>query len=253
MKQDSDPLRFFGLLFLLSAPFWVLGAVAGHDLLPGLPISAFMAICPALAAILMVWRTNGPGAIKSFLRMTGDGFQIRPWVWIVALATMPAVMVLSGTVLLFMGKDLPAPQISLFQALALFTLFFVAALAEEIGWTGYATRPLVKAHGLIAAGLTIGLVSAVWHVIPLLQVERSWDWIAWWALGSIARRMIIAWLYVVGGQSVFAASLFHTMSNVSWMLFPVLGSHYDPVSTALILVVLAAILIGPIGNSRELK
>lgn len=109
-----------------------------------------------------------------------------------------------------------------------------------------------KKYGLIVAGLIIGTVAGVWHLTPLLQAERSWDWIAWWALGSVSRRLIIVWLYVRGGQSVLSATLFHAMSNVSWMLFPVMGSHYDPITTALILVVLIACLVGPTGNTREL-
>ncbi len=251
MKSAPNPIRFFGLLFLLSMPFWLFGALAGGELLPGLPVSAFMAVCPTVAAGLLVWRAGGLADLKTFLRSAGDCLRMRPWAWFVALATMPIVMILSGAMLLVMGQTLPAPQISPVQTLTLLAVFFVAATAEELGWTGYATRPLVKAHGLIVASLLIGVVSAVWHVIPLLQVDRSWGWIAWWALGTLARRTIIVWLYVRGGQSVFSASLFHAMSNVSWMLFPVLGSHYDPVSTALVLVILTAFLIVPSGNSRK--
>ncbi len=56
-----------------------------------------------------------------------------------------------------------------------------------------------------------------------------------------------------GGRRVVAASLFHTMSNVSWMLFPVMGSHYDPMVTAVILAVLATIVVGKAGNAGELR
>ena len=250
MKSDPFPFRFFGVLFLLSIPFWVFGALAGSELLPGLPVSALMAVCPTIAAGLLVWRAGGFADLKALLRSAGDCLRMQPWAWFVALGTMPVVMVLSGVVLVSMGQTLPAPRIDLLQTLTLFAVFFVAATAEELGWTGYATRPLVKAHGLIVASLMIGVVSALWHVIPLLQVDRSWGWIAWWALGTLARRMIIVWLYVRGGQSVFSASLFHAMSNVSWMLFPVLGSHYDPVSTAVILIILTAFLVIPGGNLR---
>ena len=45
--MDSEIVKpstgaFFGLTFLLSLPFWLLGAVRDNALLPGLPISALM-------------------------------------------------------------------------------------------------------------------------------------------------------------------------------------------------------------------
>lgn len=233
MNTGRRPFVFFGLLIALSVPLWVFGFLVRRELLPGLPVSAVMVVCPALAGGLLVFQAGGTRELVSYLRRAGDFYGMRGWVWIVALGTMPAVMVLSSIYLVSTGSSLPAPQISLGQTLMLFGLFIVSATAEEIGWTGYATRPLVRHHGLIVAGLTLGLVSVVWHLVPLLQVDRSWEWIAWWALGTLCRRMIIVWLYVRGGRRVFSASLFHAMSNLSWMLFPVMGSHYDPMSVAL--------------------
>ncbi len=252
LPEHILPSRFFGLLFGLSVPFWVLGMLAGGQLLPGLPVSALMAVCPVLAAGILVWRASGWQALQALLLRAADFARMRPWAWLVALATMPAVMLLSAATLILLGQPLPAPQFDLIQILLLLSLFLVAATAEELGWTAYATGALVERHGMIAAGLGIGCVAVVWHVIPLLQAGRAWDWIAWWALGTMARRVLIVWLYARGGQSVFSASLFHAMNNVSWMLFPVMGSHYDPASTAVILLMLSVLPVARVGNSRSL-
>ena len=252
-SAPHHPFLFFGLLILFSLPFWLLGALANAEILPRLPVSAIMVICPVAAATFLVFRANGLSAVASFLRRVADWRRMRRWTWLVALGTMPVVMILSAAMLTAMGEKLPTPEVTLVQTLSLFLLFFVAAAAEELGWTGYATRPLVRSHGLIAAGLIIGIVSSLWHVFPLLQADRGWDWIAWWAIGSIMRRLIITWLYVRGGQSVFSAILFHTMSNLSWMLFPVMGSHYDPATTAIALILVAAFTIGPVGNIRTCR
>jgi membrane protease YdiL (CAAX protease family) len=45
------------------------------------------------------------------------------------------------------------------QAPVLFASFFLGAILEEIGWTGYATGPLQERYGVFRAGLIIG---AVW-------------------------------------------------------------------------------------------
>jgi membrane protease YdiL (CAAX protease family) len=251
-RLNSSPFRFFALVFVLSIPFWLYGAFVSTQLLPGLPVSALMAICPGVVAGILVFRSGGPGLLSSFLRRIGDFGRMRPWAWLVSLGTMPVVMVLSAAILVLMGKVLPPFEIGLMQTIGLFALFFVAATAEELGWTAYATGPLVKKQGLIVAGLILGGVSVVWHLIPLLQADRAWDWIVWWAIGTVARRIIIVWLYVRGGQSVFSASLFHAMNNLSWMLFPVMGSHYDPVSTALLSTALSALVVGRVRNTRDL-
>ena len=251
--MTRSPHRFFGLLFVLSVPFWLFSAFIHTELLPGLPVSAAMAICPSLAGALLIWRTDGAGALRTYFRKAVDLSGMRIWVWLVALGTMPAVMFLSGIILIALGVSLPTLEIDLGQAAALCALFLVAAIAEELGWTAYATPALVRRHGLIVAALIIGGVSAIWHVIPLLQADRSWDWIAWWAVGSMCRRIMMVWLYVEGGQHVFATSLFHAMSNVSWMLFPAMGSHYDPVCTAIILVAVSVPVVSISGNTRDME
>ncbi len=244
MNKDVNPLGFFALLFGLSTPFWIAGTLLDGQLLPGLPVSALMAIVPGASALVLVIRHGTAADVRALFAASIDFAQMRPWAWWIAVGTMPLVMVLSAALLLLMGTELPAPEISWLQLVGLFVLFLLAATAEELGWTGYLTGTLVKRHGLVLTALMIGSVAVVWHLIPLLQVGRAWDWIAWWAMGTMARRIIIVWLYVRGGQSVFSASLFHAMNNVSWMMFPVLGSHYDPMTTALITSAIAAIILG---------
>ena len=236
-------LKFFSLIFFVSAPFWALGALSDDLLLPGLPLSALMVVCPVMIAAVLVLRDGGRSALWKFLAQSMDVHKMRHWAWIAALGTMPLVMVLSGGLQIASGTDLPPMEFEVGQALVLFAVFFLAATAEELGWTGFATRPLLKAHGILGAGLIIGLAAVVWHVLPLLQADRTWGWIAWWALGTIARRVLIVWVYARGGQSVFGSSLFHAMSNLTWMLFPVMGSHYDPRITALVLMTFAIVIL----------
>ncbi len=244
MRPDPTPIfpvRFLILVFLLSIPFWLFGAFVSSEILPGLPVSSLMVVCPATVAGFLIWQVGGFPALRSYLKNAVD-LEMSAWVWLFAIGVMPLVTAASGALLVLKGVTLPAPEISLVQFLALFSLFLIAALAEELGWTAYLTGPLVRNYGLLPAGLIVGAVAVIWHVIPLLQAEREFSWIAWWAIGTMCRRILIVWLYVKGGEKVLAATLFHTMNNVSWMMFPVLGSHYDPASVAIVLLLSVALI-----------
>ena len=141
-----------------------------------------------------------------------------------------------------MRISIPSPQISVSLAVGLSVVFLVAALFEELGWSGYALDPLQTRFGVIQAGVLLGLVWATWHCLALIQAHRSAGWIGWWALWTVSARVVMTELYNRFGRSVFAMALFHAASNVSWQLFPVRGSHFDPRVTGLITAAMAIVI-----------
>jgi hypothetical protein len=60
---------------------------------------------------------------------------------------------------------------------------------------------------------------------------------------TVALRVIVVWLYNNTAKSVFAAALFHTTINVTWQLFPIQGSFFDPRITGAIAAFVAAAVI----------
>ena len=70
------------------------------------------------------------------------------------------------------------------------------------------------------------------------------EWITWWTLATVSLRVIMVWLYLHGGASVFAVALFHATSNLSWQLFPVHGSRYDPRIFGLVTLAFAIVMLG---------
>jgi hypothetical protein len=94
----------------------------------------------------------------------------------------------------------------------------------------------------VQTAILLGGFWAVWDLVPLVQVHRSPGWIAWWCLGTVATRVIYVWLYNNTGGSVFGAILYHDVDNVSWLMFPNLGSHYDPRVTSLLVLVAASVV-----------
>jgi membrane protease YdiL (CAAX protease family) len=246
-----SPRTFFLLVFALAIPFLLIGALTGIQLLPGLPVAALMAVCPATAALILTHRDDGPAGAKALLKRAFDHHRIRKRVWYAPiLLLMPGVMVLSFGVMRWSGTPVPAPQIALVPALILCFAFFTSASAEELGWSGYVIDPMQNRWGALGASILVGLGWAVFHYVALLQAHRSLAWIAWWSLWTVALRVIIVWLYDNTGKSVFAAALFHATINVTWQLFPIQGSFFDPRVTGAITAFVAVAVIVVWGHGR---
>ena len=79
--------------------------------------------------------------------------------------------------------------------------------------------------------------------------EPSWAWIVLQCLNQVIVRVLIVWVYVGSGGSLFAAIGFHALMNVSTLtLFPVYGSHYDPLMANVVLGVAALLVVRQWGS-----
>ena len=243
-NDGASPPAFVALVFALSVPFWIVGATTGLELLPGLPVSALQAAVPVMAALVLVFRDSGSAGAVRLLARSADFTCTAAKAWyVVALLLMPAIAVVAYAVMRVMGLPLPTPEIPWSAIPGMFLAFTVFGLAEELGWSGYATDPLVARWGGVSAGMLLGLAWGAWHIVPLIQARRAPDWIAGWYLGTVASRIVIVWLYERAGKSVVSATLYHAMSNICWQLFPNRGSHYDPRVTGVVTAFVAAIIV----------
>ena len=243
--NQQFPKKYFLLVLVFSSPFWLLGEVA-HRFLPdsmpiNLPISSLMAVCPLLAAAVLKSREGGTSAVFQLLRRSLDFRRIKRARWYIpTLLLMPAIMVIEYGILRLLRTPLPDLQLPVLLLPVFTIMFFVATLTEELGWQGYAFDRLPDKWSALGASLFLGVVWAAWHIIPFIQAGRSPDWIIWQCLNLIVTRVVIIWLFLNTGKSVFAASLFHTMINVTAFLFPNFGSHYDPFITWILVTIVAA-------------
>lgn len=245
MSRNRFPYLFFLLVFALSIPLWLAGSFIGLEVVPGVPLSSVVVtFCPAIAAAIMIYRAEKWAGVRRLLSRALDFGRVRSAVWFVpAVLLMPAVMTVEYWLLRRMGLPIPPPRFPLWMPLAMFAVYFLAALGEELGWMGYAADPLQERSSALRAALVLGIFWAAWHIQPVVQVGRSPTWIAWQCLFWLSARVVIFWLYNNTGRSVFAVAVFHTMLNVSSFLFPVDGSFYDPRITALIMTGLALIVV----------
>lgn len=240
----KSPMKFYLLVFIFSIPFWLFGSIQAKWLPMNLPLSALMFICPLISALILTYREVGTEGINRLLKRTFDYKRIKEKTWYLPIFfLMPIILFLSYVVIRLIGRPLPNPQILWLEIPILFVMFFIAALCEEIGWMGYAIEPMLKKWSALEASIIMGILWAIWHIIPFIQTKHSMLWIIGQCYTTVLLRVFIVWVYNNTGKSVFAAILFHDMTNVSDTLFPNNGSHYDPIITGLIMTIVVVIIL----------
>jgi membrane protease YdiL (CAAX protease family) len=257
LGSKQSPLAFILLVFLLTIPIYFLGSVTEIELLPGLPISSLASFCPALAALILRYREAGIRGASDLMRRVTDFRRMPSPLWFsVAFLLQPSIAAVVYVLMRLFDYPLPVPEIPLLRAFILFFPIMLAALGEELGWSGYALEPLGERWNALPASLMLGAVWSIWHFILFRQAGRDFTWIFWQSLMLMASRVLNVWLYYRAGKSVAFVAITHAMLNVSWLLFPNGGSHYDPrltslVSLALVIVVVLKEGLGDLGRQSS--
>ncbi len=244
-QPTGSPFVFFGLVFCLSIPFYWLGAAGGQlPVLTAQPISALMAFMPMTAALILVCRDCGIGAAAKLLARALDYGRARRVFWCVgAVCLLPFIAIVQYLVLHLIGTALPSPIYAIGGIPLFLMMYFAGAVGEELGWQGYAFPSLRAHHNSLMAAVLIGVFWALWHIVPFLQMGRAAGWIVWHGLSIVALRVVMVWLFVRTGQSIFVASMFHMMINLPWSVIANYGAFYDPQITLLILLLPTGLMI----------
>jgi hypothetical protein len=235
-------LTFFVLVFVLSIPFWAAGALSASQLLPALLISALGFLCPAAA--ILAYRVNGRAGVAALFKRSFDFGRIGAKGWLAPVILLqPGIMALSYRVIRLAGTPIPAAQFSFLTAFGLLVVFFFAGLGEELGCRDISLIPCRNAVGRWEPACCLGWSGRCGISSRCCRRSGRGGFMAWWSLGTLASRVIIVWLYNNNGKSVFVAAVFHAIINLTWQLFPVNGSYYDPRVTGLIAAVVAVVVV----------
>lgn len=243
--STRNPTVFLVLLVVLTVPFWLLDLAAGG--MPGwfpdnLPVSALMIVVPAVAAAILIGRRDGRAGLGHWLRRVADAGRIHgPGRWILVVASTPPAYLSAWAIMKLLDRPLPEMEVVWWIVPVLLAAYGVSAVAEELGWTAYATDTLLTRHGVWTTGAILGTAWALWHVPGYISGGNSPMWIFWQCAYTVVLRMLIVWTYTWTDRSLFAAITVHALSNVCWNLFPANGSGYDPMYTTITLAAVLAV------------
>ncbi|MFG3525475.1 type II CAAX prenyl endopeptidase Rce1 family protein [Streptomyces sp. NPDC047917] len=141
---------------------------------------------------------------------------------------MPAIAVTAWLIAGQPGAGAGGPTLPLASVPVLAVVFLIAAAAEELGWTGYATAPMIRRWGAVNTGVLLGVFWGAWHLIPLVQAHHGAVWIAGWFATTVAVRVVMVLLRPGNGPGVLSAVCVHASLNVCAATTP--GYGLDRVS-----------------------
>lgn len=248
--QSKRSLRnFLLLLFILSVPCWVFGAMYDVELFPGFKLFQLPLGMPMIAALILIWRENGIPGVISLLKRTYDFRRIKPAIWfLLILFLFPAISAMATWLLQVSGTPIPAPNFSWVVFLGYIPVFFMT-YGEELGLTGYAFEPMRERFNALQSGLLLGVVWAGYHIPGfIISGYFTAGWMFWHAVYIIVARVLFVWVYVNSGKSLFAMALLHWAFGLYWIMWPQDNLQkavpfYDPRIWALLAVAVVATVV----------
>ncbi len=229
IPTSKSPLKFFLIIFGLSIPLWIFETMIDVKGLPlNIPITDIIAaFTPLIAACILVYKEEGSSGIKNLMKRIVDFSRIQKKIWYVPIIFLPFSLYFIIYLVIYFTELPLADNLQIpFQSIPLlFIFFFLGAIAEEIGYMGYAIDTMQARFSALSASILIGIPWAIWHYPSIIQQGHNFTWILWGTLGTVAVRVLIVWIYNNTGKSLFACILFHTMLNLGRPLFPKDETH----------------------------
>ena len=258
-----DVAAFFALAFLVTWICWIpAGLAARGDLsLPVAPLllTAIGGFGPLVAAVTVTTRRSGAHGVKAlFARLNPRRIPRR---WFLAPLLLAATNLAPVGAYLVAGGSPPEGSVVLGAVLTVpLQLVLVSVvgggLDEETGWRGYALPALLRTGSPMVAHIVLGGVWACWHLPLWLDPTSSQAAYPFgiYLVTTIARSMLIGWMYCGAGGSLALAVLAHAVSNsTDGLRYQLLGPAKGNLTQQLVLmgsVVLVAALVAAATRGR---
>ena len=176
-----------------------------------LPLVAVpLSFIPAALAVLLL-RLGRDADERVALRHRLTAWRVGLRWYIVAVVLVPAAYLAGVALGTFWGGRFPLHL----ERFALFPLFLITNLGEEIGWRGYALPRLQRRFTPLTASVILGAVWAAFHWVALGQnPDRPWGYIAVGTVSLVAMSVVMTWLFNRTGGSVVLMVLLHATYDV---------------------------------------
>ena len=176
---------------------WPSGIVVNETSKGALVVVMGMVHAPTIAAIVVVFRSQGLDGIKILFRQL-KYWKFAPHWYLKALLIFPVTMLAVLYALsLYSCNFAPVSALSVMAFAALFS-----TLWEELGWTGFATPIMLKRFSPLKVGLLLGFLHAMWHFAASLYGSGAFhgnlfivNFLAT-SVGIVGLRIVTIWIYM---------------------------------------------------------
>jgi membrane protease YdiL (CAAX protease family) len=183
---------------------------------------------PTLAALILTRVLEGKTGIKTLLR------KYLIWrvelIWYIAALKIAPMMVLLAIRIYAARGGIIGPVAPerwyFFVAGPLVNIVFGGALAEELGWRGFALPALQHKYNALVSSVILGILWALWHAPAYWAPSGSLisgkpvtvSAIGFYILFTIGLTIIMTWLFNNANGSVLLTIMFHAMFNAGFPL-----------------------------------
>lgn len=259
VSKYRHPLAFY--LFATAVPWalWFTAAWMSHR--PD-PSSSALAVMSGLGlaglaapVVVATWFIHRGGLTRDVLTRLVAPRGTRAWVWLAAVALLPASLLVATAVSIAFGYDLAQFELRngfSFTAglLPAWVTLALAPVLEELAWHTYGTDALAARMKVLWASLLFGAVWVSWH-LPLGFIKGYYqaevvDEGAIHSLNYVVSLVpfviLMNWLYYRAGRSVLVAIVFHLAANFGNEIF---RTHPDTkvIQTVLLLVLSVVVVV----------
>jgi membrane protease YdiL (CAAX protease family) len=185
--------------------------------------------------------------------------------WLVIILLFPAIYAVGIFFDVFTGGSLPEMTIlrSVIQnpvsfiPLLLQGFIFSGPFPEELGWRGFALKPLLERFGFTKASVLLGVLWAVWH-LPLFFMPAMWHGQAGFApagfwtfiLQAVGLTMIMSFVFIKARHSTLSAMMLHLTSNLTAQMLAKI-SDTVVIASFLIIFIVGIALCVYMGNAKR--
>ena len=229
---DKFPWRFIAIAFGISWTCWFFVALTGRNIFADLEagiVAVLGGFGPAIAGIVMVYRTNDQAFIRDYWRRVFDLRRIGAIWFLPTLFLYPVTVLLT---FLLAGIELDAsPLVEMLRnpGVLVTTIIFVfifGPFSEELGWRDYALDWLQARYSAFVSSVILGVIWWAWH-LPLIAVAGSFlnengndpVFLAGYLYVVVIYSVLFTWVYNNNARSVLAIILLHFSINLTSRIF----------------------------------
>ena len=203
---------------------------------PGLLLLLLGGVGPSLVGAALLLRAAGRSERESFLSRLFSPRRL-PLIWAgLAVLVPPCLTVSALQADLWTGGSSTSPLDAMLMVkpgtlLSLVLQMLVGgALAEEIGWRGYALDRMQSHLSPLVASISLGVAWALWHAPLFLISGTAQAELGLFSIGAmlfavcvIAQSVLFTWIYNHTRRSILAAIVLHFSIDFSLTLFSGIG------------------------------